>query len=149
MCHERNLTRRGHAADVKEMIAIALSGEVLDCRRHEGLQIRIFLKLRQHTRRRAQLASSWPPPPPKWLYFIPASSNAVGATSPKMVTAIEQQISAECMPGCMASLAAAIPPTGTVPGAEPEGQASGMTEPATTVGTRISSRMWRSTLAMF
>jgi hypothetical protein len=29
-------------------------GEVLDCRTHEGLQIRIFRKLRQHARRRAQ-----------------------------------------------------------------------------------------------
>ena len=58
-------------------------------------------------------------------------------------------MSAECMPGWIASLAAMTPPTGIVPGAEPAGQASGMTAPATMVGTRISSAMWRSTEAMF
>jgi hypothetical protein len=45
-------------------------------------------------------------------------------------------------------LAATTPPTGIVPGAAPEGQASGMTVPATSVGTRIRSAMCRSTLAM-
>jgi hypothetical protein len=80
---------------------------------------------------------------------MPASRIGVGSTSPNTVTAIEQQISAECMPGWMAFLAATTPPTGIVPGAEPEGHASGITDPATMVGTRISSRMWRSTDAMF
>ena len=65
--------------------------------------------------------------------------------SPNTETAIEQQMSAECMPGWIASLAAMTPPTGIVPGAAPAGQASGMTAPATMVGTRISSAMCRST----
>ena len=49
-------------------------------------------------------------------------------------------MSAECMPGWIAFLAAITPPTGIVPGAAPAGQASGITAPATMVGTRISSR---------
>ena len=88
------------------------------------------------------------PPPPKWLSFMPASSTVVGSTSPSRENAIEQQMSAECMPGWMASLAATTPPTGIVPGALPAGQASGITAPATRVGTRIRSAMWRSTPAM-
>ena len=48
----------------------------------------------------------------------------------------------------MASLAATTPPTGIVPGAEPAGHASGITVPATKVGTRISSAICRSTPAM-
>ena len=58
-------------------------------------------------------------------------------------------MSAECMPGWIASLAATTPPTGIVPGAAPDGQASGITAPATKVGTRMRSAMCFSTLAMF
>ena len=88
------------------------------------------------------------PPPPKWLSFMPASSTDVGSISPSTEIAIEQQMSAECMPGWIASLAATTPPTGMVPGAAPDGQASGITVPATSVGTRISSAMCLSTVAM-
>ena len=72
----------------------------------------------------------------------------MGFVSLNTEMAIEQQMSAECMPGWIASLAATTPPTGIVPGAEPDGQASGMTVPATSVGTRISSAMCFSTEAM-
>lgn len=65
-----------------------------------------------------------------------------------MVSAIEQQMSAECIPGWMAFSAATTPPTGIVPAADPAGQASGMMAPARIVGTRISSIMWRSTAAI-
>jgi hypothetical protein len=58
-------------------------------------------------------------------------------------------MSAECMPGWMAFSVAITPPTGMVPGAAPAGHASGITAPARIVGTRISSAMWRSTVAMF
>ena len=80
---------------------------------------------------------------------MPASRTGIGSMSPSTETAIEQQMSAECMPGWIASLAAMTPPTGIVPVAVPAGQASGMTAPATMVGTRISSAMCRSTEARF
>ena len=89
------------------------------------------------------------PPPPKWDSFMPASSSAVASASrSNTVIAIEQQMSAECMPGWIAS-EATTPPTGIVPSRMSDGQASGMIAPARTTGTRISSSMWRSTAATF
>jgi hypothetical protein len=39
-----------------------------------------------------------------WEYFMPALRISVGFVSAKTLTAIEQQMSEECMPGWMASL---------------------------------------------
>ncbi len=90
------------------------------------------------------------PPGPKCDSLMPASSSVVAsAPASKTVMAIEQQMSAECMPGWMAFSAATTPPTGMVPGVFSAGQASGMMAPARTVGTRISSAMWASTAATF
>lgn len=47
----------------------------------------------------------------------------------------------------MASSQATTPPTGMVPSAVPDGQASGMTAPATMVGTRIKASICCATAA--
>jgi hypothetical protein len=80
---------------------------------------------------------------------MPASSTAFGSVPRNVLTASEQQMSEECMPGWIAFSVAATPPTGMVPGADPDGQASAMTAPALIVGTRMSSVICRSTAAKF
>ena len=64
------------------------------------------------------------------------------------VMATEQQMSDEWNPGWIASSHATTPPTGIVPSAVPDGQASGITAPATIVGTRINASMCWATAAM-
>jgi hypothetical protein len=72
---------------------------------------------------------------------------ARGAMPGNTEMASEQQISAECIPGWMAS-DATTPPTGIVPSG-PVGQASGMIAPALITGVRISTSMLARTAATF
>ena len=58
MGHERDLARRGDAADIEEMIAVALRRKMLDGDGQHGLEERIGLELRQHLCRRPQLLPS-------------------------------------------------------------------------------------------
>ena len=60
---------------------------------------------------------------------------------------IEQQMSAEWNAGWIARDTTA-PPTGIVPLAEPDGQASGMIAPCSSIGQRIRSAMCARTFSM-
>ena len=62
--------------------------------------------------------------------------------------ATEQQMSNNENAGWIASSHATTPPTGIVPSVVPDGQASGITAPATIVGTSINASMCCATAAM-
>ncbi len=79
------------------------------------------------------------PPGPKCVTACTAFRSDFGSTPGKIEIAIEQQISAECMPGWIAS-EATTPPTGIVP-IGPAGQASGMIAAERTTGVRASARI--------
>ena len=150
MRHQGDPSARTHASDIEEVVAVALGRVVLDRGVDQWLQEDVSLESFQQLGRRLDLRAGRPAAGAEMAELHSRVENAarVAARLSKIVTAIEQQMSAECMPGWIASLVAATPPTGIAPSRWSEGQASGMTAPATTVGTRISSSIWRDTASI-
>ncbi len=78
-------------------------GEMLDGRALQILEIRIGLERAHDARLGTHCAPRGRPPGPKCVTACTASRSAAGATPGNTEIATEQQISAECMPGWIAS----------------------------------------------